>query len=88
MVGGAHVEAGAFVLLATGDNVDDEFVFATKWNAAAEVVGGMDVASAQCTSKNNDWDVNDSNLIHNKNALFKKNYKSSLLEDYMYIRTE
>ena len=30
VVGGAHVEAGAFVLLATGDNVDDEFVFATK----------------------------------------------------------
>ena len=32
--------------------------------------------------------LNDSNLIHNKNGLFKKNYKSSLLEEYMYIRTE
>ena len=29
VVGGA-VEAGAVVLLTTGDNVDDEFVFATK----------------------------------------------------------
>lgn len=46
-VGGA-VEAGAFVLLPTGDNVDDEFVSVT----AAEEVGGVDVASAQ--SKNND----------------------------------
>ena len=47
VVGGA-VEAGAFVLLPTGDNVDDEFVSVT----AAEEVGGVDVASAQ--SKNND----------------------------------
>ena len=51
VVGGA-VEAGAFVLLPTGDNVDDEFVSVTKWNVAAEEVGGIDVASAQ--SKNND----------------------------------
>ena len=47
VVGGA-VEAGAFVLLPTGDNVDNEFVSVT----AAEEVGGIDVASAQ--SKNND----------------------------------
>ena len=53
VVGGA-VEAGAFVLLPTGDNVDDEFVSVTKGNAAAEVVDGIDVASAQCLSKNND----------------------------------
>ena len=53
VVGGA-VEAGAFVLLPTGDNVDDEFVSVTKWNAAVEEVGGIDVGSAQCTSKNND----------------------------------
>ena len=53
VVGGA-VEAGAFVLLPTGDNVDDEIVSVTKWNVAAEVVGGIDVASGQCSSKNND----------------------------------
>ena len=51
---GRAVEAGAFVLPTTGDNVYEEFVSAIKRNAAAEVVDGVDLASAQRTSKNND----------------------------------
>ena len=53
MVGRA-VEAGAFVLPTTGDNVYEESVSVIKPNAAAEVVDGVDLASAQRTSKNND----------------------------------
>ena len=48
---GRAVEAGAFTVLATGDNVDEEFVSITKSNVAVEVGNGIDVAPAQCTSK-------------------------------------
>ena len=49
-VGGA-VEAEGFALLETGDNVDEEFVSITEWNVAVEVFDGIDLASAQRTSK-------------------------------------
>ena len=51
---GRVVEAGAFVFPTTGDNVYEESVSVIKPNAAAEVVDGVDLASAQRTSKNND----------------------------------